>query len=357
MASQQLPPLNIDAKPSLGEVELEGTTTQSDCSSVGSDVNLIDDHTPTKVDLKETPLTKMNLIAGGSVSSPLLTYKTCRNILFALFLPAILIGHFAIFHVVGSKHATVENNFAIDSKHLAIGAVAYICAEALKLVLDHAMLQSSSVFPDGATYPWGPFGVAIFVFVDDFMRLVFGWFVSSTHTFVAGYSFGLGWASVELLCLLLSFLALCCGKSLSFSEATRMRRVLTRAGIRNYSLYVWVVHFFSVACAIGAALLVFKTDSKFLPCIIFFVRMIGYTVQNECLKRRCAVLSSSFALFVLQVVLLLMGLSVWQWGAVVAVTAAKTHHTTTAAPVAPGTKKHHTPTTTHHGHGHHHDHK
>ncbi|KAF0687973.1 Aste57867_20354 [Aphanomyces stellatus] len=356
MASQ-LPPLKVDGKlEELKDIELDASVSESECSSANSEANLIDDHTPSKLEMKDTPLTKVNLVALGSTSSQHLAYTSCRNILFALFLPLVVVGFACIFHAIAATHPKVNGDpgHSIDGKNMTLGAAAYVSTEIAKLAFEGIALKSSAASPltDGALYPWGAFGAIVFACVDDLVRIVFVWGLASTYTFGAAYSFGLGWASLELACLLLSFASMCCNQSFVFSEAARVRRVLTRLGIRHYSLMVALHHVFSAACAVGAALLAFKVDSKLLVCITCFLRVIGHVVQNEGLRRRGSILHSSATLFLLQVCIFLLGLSVWEWGAVAATVTAVASiphkkHKSTAPPPTTTPVEADTPETTH----------
>ncbi|RHY31734.1 hypothetical protein DYB32_003204 [Aphanomyces invadans] len=288
--TSQLPPLRLDSKPDLKDIDLEDSNAVAPdgCSSVGSEVNLIDDNTPSKPDIKVTPLTKMNLVAMGSSASPLLTYKTWTNILFSLVQPAIVVGYLALFHGICAAYAKpgVSQPSFPDPRHTVLGALAFSTCECTKWTFEWIAKKSGrGTLKDGSMYLWGVFGAVVCTSLDDVVRVF-----------------------------------LCLNRAWSFHEATRLQRMLTRVGIRYYSFVVLVHHFFSVACGVGASLVAFKSeaDGKFvLVWIVLFLRLIGSVVQNESLRRRCSIWNASLVLFLLEVVILLLGLSLWQWGAAV----------------------------------------
>ncbi|ETW01165.1 hypothetical protein H310_06765 [Aphanomyces invadans] len=323
--TSQLPPLRLDSKPDLKDIDLEDSNAVAPdgCSSVGSEVNLIDDNTPSKPDIKDTPLTKMNLVAMGSSASPLLTYKTWTNILFSLVQPAIVVGYLALFHGICAAYAKpgVSQPSFPDPRHTVLGALAFSTCECTKWTFEWIAKKSGrGTLKDGSMYLWGVFGAVVCTSLDDVVRVLFVWLFATTSTFSSAFSFGVGWGCVEVVCHMASFASLCLNRAWSFHEATRLQRMLTRVGIRYYSFVVLVHHFFSVACGVGASLVAFKSeaDGKFvLVWIVLFLRLIGSVVQNESLRRRCSIWNASLVLFLLEVVILLLGLSLWQWGAAV----------------------------------------
>ncbi|RHZ20225.1 hypothetical protein DYB31_004238 [Aphanomyces astaci] len=327
-------------RPNLKDVNLERSHAEAsnECSSVGSEVNLIDDRTPSKADITHTPTTNVTMVATGSSESPLLTYKTRTNVVFACLQPMVIVGYFILFHGIAAIHPKKNHPTILDSKHVVIGAVAYSSCECSKWMFEWlAQTVRGGTLKDGAMYPWGTVGAVVCTCLDDVVRILFVWVGCSSFTFASAFCFGLGWGCVELTCHVVSFVSVYLHRSWSFHDSTRLQRMLTREGIRHYSVVVLVHHFFSVACGVGAALVAFQSylHSNVIVLIVVLLRVIGFVAQSESLRRRGSVWTSSLVLFVLQAAVLVLGMSLWQWG--------RRHHST------------HSSTMSRHGHhkGHH----